>query len=63
MFTPNEVAAGYGYDRSKNYPGVIAQEIKAVLPEAVVPAPFDTSYDDDGNRVFRFWRGLHDGSI
>ena len=50
MFTPNEVAAGYGYDRSKNYPGVIAQEIKAVLPEAVVPAPFDTSYDDDGNQ-------------
>jgi hypothetical protein len=49
MFTPNEVAAKYGYDTSKNYPGVIAQEIKAVLPEAVVPAPFDTSYDEEGN--------------
>jgi hypothetical protein len=63
MFTPNEVAAGYGYDTSKTYPGVIAQEIKAVLPEAVVPAPFDTSYDENGQGVFCFRGKLYDGTV
>lgn len=49
LFTPNETAGGYGYDTSKEYPGVIAQEVQETLPQAVVPAPFDTDYDENGN--------------
>jgi hypothetical protein len=40
-YTPNQIAESYGYDRSQKHVGVIAQEVKEVLPEAVQPAPFD----------------------
>ena len=40
----NELA---GYDRNVEIVGLIAQELEAVLPQAVKPAPFDT--DGDGN--------------
>ena len=40
-YTPNQVAESYGYDRSEKHVGVIAQDVKEVLPEAVQPAPFD----------------------
>jgi hypothetical protein len=39
----NELA---GYDQTVNVVGLIAQEVEAVLPEAVKPAPFDT--DENG---------------
>ena len=40
-FNANDIAESYGYDKSENHVGVIAQDVKEVLPEAVVPAPFD----------------------
>jgi hypothetical protein len=46
-YTPNAIAESYGYDRTKKLVGVFADEIEAVLPEAVRPAPFDV--DDSGN--------------
>ena len=36
-----------GYDRNVEIVGLIAQELEAVLPQAVKPAPFDT--DENGN--------------
>lgn len=47
-FQSNEEAAKYGYTDTKIQVGVIAQEIEAVLPEAVVPAPFDIGQNEDG---------------
>ena len=43
-YTPNALAESFGYDRTKKLVGLFADEVKAVLPEAVRPAPFD----DDG---------------
>ncbi len=47
-FQSNEEAANYGYTNTKTQVGVIAQEIEAVLPEVVVPAPFDIGQNEDG---------------
>ena len=44
-YTPNDVAESYGYNKNRKV-GVIAQDIEKVLPEIVVPAPFDT--DENG---------------
>ena len=40
-YTPNALAESYGYDRTKKLVGLFADEVEAVLPEAVRPAPFD----------------------
>jgi hypothetical protein len=48
-YRANEVAASYGYTDNKKQVGVIAQEVEQVLPEIVVPAPFDIGKDDDGH--------------
>jgi hypothetical protein len=42
-FEPNATAIGLGYTPSKQV-GVSAQEVQAVLPEVVVPAPIDEKY-------------------
>lgn len=47
-FKSNEEAAKYGYISKKTQVGVIAQEIEVVLPEVVVPAPFDIDKNEDG---------------
>jgi hypothetical protein len=47
-FINNSEAAKYGYDKSHTQVGVIAQEIEEVLPEIVVPAPFDIGQNSDG---------------
>ena len=47
-FKSNEIAATYGYTDTKTQVGVIAQEIEEVLPEIVVPAPFDIGQNEDG---------------
>ena len=43
-FTENEVAKSLGYTNDKQQVGVSAQEVEAVLPEAVAPAPIDEQY-------------------
>jgi hypothetical protein len=46
----NDVGSQYGWNpKNIREAGVFAQEIEAVLPEAVRPAPFDT--DADGNSI------------
>lgn len=47
-FNSNDTAAEYGYIDKKRQVGVIAQEVAAVLPEIVVPAPFDIGQNTDG---------------
>ena len=42
----NDLAKSFGYTDENRFAGVLAQEIEAVLPEVVVPAPFDVA--DDG---------------
>ena len=47
-FNSNSTAEKYGYFDKKQQVGVIAQEIQAVLPQIVVPAPFDIGQNEDG---------------
>jgi hypothetical protein len=42
----NDLAKSFGYTDESRLAGVLAQEVEAVLPEVVVPAPFDVA--DDG---------------
>jgi hypothetical protein len=48
-FNSNKTAEQYGYTDKKEQIGVIAQEVEKVLPQIVVPAPFDIAQDEDGN--------------
>ena len=48
-YNSNELAEQYGYMDKKEQVGVIAQEVEKVLPQIVVPAPFDIAQDADGN--------------
>lgn len=43
-FTENEVAKSLGYDHNERMVGVSAQELLAVFPEVVKPAPIDNKY-------------------
>jgi len=47
-FNSNDEAAKYGYENKDIQVGVIAQEIEDVLPQIVVPAPFDIGQNEDG---------------
>ena len=40
----NKIGESLGFDGTKTYVGVSAQEVQAVLPEAVKPAPADPNY-------------------
>ena len=44
-FNSNALAESFGYKDKSEQVGVIAQEVQAVLPHVVVPAPFDTNED------------------
>jgi len=46
-YTPNDLAASFGYDKNVKLVGLFADEVEAVLPEATRPAPFDQ--DEHGN--------------
>jgi hypothetical protein len=41
IFTWNYVANSYGYSDLEQHVGLSAQEIQAVLPQVIRPAPFD----------------------
>ena len=51
LFTNNKLANKFGYTNTDQQVGVIAQEVKAVLPEAVCAAPFDIERDATGFEV------------
>ena len=40
----NEIGESLGFDTTITYVGVSAQQVQAVLPEAVKPAPVDSNY-------------------
>jgi hypothetical protein len=40
----NETAVALGYDASKQEVGLSAQQVQAVLPEVIAPAPIDNKY-------------------
>jgi hypothetical protein len=42
----NNVAEQYGYGDNKEHVGVIAQDVEKVLPQIVLPAPFDIVVED-----------------
>lgn len=42
-YSANEVAQGMGYEKKREV-GVSAQEVQAVMPEVVAPAPIDENY-------------------
>lgn len=45
FYTPNKKAIGFGFEENKRHVGVLADEVEKVLPEVIVPAPFDTATD------------------
>jgi hypothetical protein len=47
LYRQNELAKKYGYNDYRQQVGVLAQEVQAILPEVVKPAPFDIG--EDGN--------------
>jgi hypothetical protein len=50
-FKPNDTAKYYGFNSNESEVGVIAQQVQAVLPEVVKPAPFDSEMNADGVMV------------
>jgi hypothetical protein len=49
LYNPNDLAVKFGYNKNVNIVGLFADEVEAVLPEAVKLAPFDA--DKDGNSI------------
>ena len=48
IYTNNDVANSFGYTTTEEQVGVLAQEVQAVLPQLVTPAPFDIGQNEDG---------------
>lgn len=46
IYNWNDIASKYGFDQTVNVAGLFAQEVEAVLPEAVKRAPFDAGPND-----------------
>jgi len=52
-FRANNIAESYGYSSEKEQVGVIAQDVEKVLPQIVVPAPFDVTQLQEGIEISR----------
>ena len=52
-FRANSLAESFGYSSEKEQVGVIAQDVKKVLPQIVVPAPFDIMINDENTEISR----------
>lgn len=52
-FRSNEIAESYGYTSDKEQVGVLAQDVEKVLPQIVVPAPFDIMQLQEGIEISR----------
>jgi hypothetical protein len=51
LYTENDLAKELGYNSDDTYVGLLAQEVQAVLPEIVKPAPFDIEKHEDGTET------------
>lgn len=52
-FNANRLAESFGYSSKENQVGILASDVKAVLPEAVKPAPFDLIRIDENTEISR----------
>ena len=52
-FNANELAESFGYSSKEKQVGVLAGDVKVVLPEAVKPAPFDLIRIDENTEISR----------
>ena len=48
IYKANKLAHSFGYTKNELLAGVLAQDVQAVLPEVVCPAPFDIGRNEDG---------------
>jgi hypothetical protein len=48
-YTTNDLAKSVGYTEEGLQIGISAQQVQDILPEVVTLAPFDSTYDDNGN--------------
>lgn len=44
-YNANDIAGAFGFDTTKTHVGVLAQDVRAVLPEVIALAPFDLTGD------------------
>lgn len=47
-YQSNALAGTFGYTNKTEQVGVLAQQVEAVMPQIVVPAPFDIAVDENG---------------
>jgi hypothetical protein len=52
-YKPNALAESFGYKGSEELVGVIAQQVEAVMPQVVKPAPFDRIQIQEGVEISR----------